>query len=196
MDEAVAEYREAIRLKPDHAEAHYNLGAPCATQGQLEAAERRIPRGHPPQARPRRGPQQPRRRPGRPGEAGRGHRRIPRGHPARARLRRGPHRPRCDPVRQGKLDPGAEAEFREAIRLKPNDVEAHYNLRNALRRQGKREEALAALRRAAELAPPGSPLAAAVCRDGSDELEAQVRLAGRLPGSSTARISPPAPPRP
>ena len=33
LDEAIAEYREAIRLKPDYAEAHYNLGLTLQWKG-------------------------------------------------------------------------------------------------------------------------------------------------------------------
>jgi protein O-GlcNAc transferase len=39
LDDAIASYREAIRLKPDYAEAHFNLGSALAQQGNLEEAE-------------------------------------------------------------------------------------------------------------------------------------------------------------
>ena len=35
---AIAEWREAIRLKPDCAEAHYNLGKGLEAQGEKQAA--------------------------------------------------------------------------------------------------------------------------------------------------------------
>ena len=54
-------------------------------QGNLDRADRRISRHHPPQARLRRGPLQSRSRPESSGEARPGHRRIPRGHPSQAR---------------------------------------------------------------------------------------------------------------
>ena len=38
LDEAIAAYREAIRLKPDYAEAHSNLGIALAGQGKLDEA--------------------------------------------------------------------------------------------------------------------------------------------------------------
>jgi tetratricopeptide (TPR) repeat protein len=38
LDEAIAEYRAAIRLKPDHAEPHYDLGVALAVQGKLDEA--------------------------------------------------------------------------------------------------------------------------------------------------------------
>ena len=105
LDEAVAEYRTAIRLKPDVAEAHSNLGN-ALRPGEARRGRRRIPRGDPAQARRRRGPQQPRHRPDGPGEAGRGRRRIPRGHPAQARRRRGPQQPRHRPARPGEARRG------------------------------------------------------------------------------------------
>jgi serine/threonine-protein kinase len=48
---------------------------------------------------------------------------------------------------------GAEAEFRDAIRLKPDHPVAHSNLGEALRRQGKLPEAIAAYREAIRLQP-------------------------------------------
>ena len=254
LDEAIAEFREAIRLKPDYAEAHNNLGIALRTRGsstrrspntarrsgssptsprptstsaspwrpgEARRGDRRVPRGDPAQARPRRGPLQPRRRPGGPGEARRGGRRVPRGDPAQARLRRGPLQPRHRPAspgearrgrsprtarrsgssptsprptstsaialrRQGKLDeadrrlprgdpaqarprrgpqqprhrPGGQgkldeaiAEYREAIRLKPDYAEAHDNLGIALEARAKLDEAIAAYREAIRLKP-------------------------------------------
>jgi serine/threonine-protein kinase len=38
LDEAIAEYREAIRLNKDYAEAHYNHGAALSAKGQLDEA--------------------------------------------------------------------------------------------------------------------------------------------------------------
>ena len=110
--------------------AHYNLGI-ALRPGEARRGHRRIPRGDPAQARRRRGPHQPRHRPACPGEAGRGGRRIPRGDPAQARLRHGPVQPRQRPESQGKLDE-AIADYREAIRLKPDYAMAHNNLAYAL----------------------------------------------------------------
>jgi tetratricopeptide (TPR) repeat protein len=53
---------------------------------------------------------------------------------------------------QGKLEE-AIAEYRAAIRLKPDDSWAHSNLGIALRLQGKRDDAIAEFRRAAQLEP-------------------------------------------
>ena len=63
LDEAIAEYREALRLKPDYSEAHNDLGNALLTRGKAGRGDRRVPRGATAQARARRSPQQPRRRP-------------------------------------------------------------------------------------------------------------------------------------
>ena len=38
IDEAIGQYREALRLEPDYAEAHYNLGAALGAKGQTDDA--------------------------------------------------------------------------------------------------------------------------------------------------------------
>ena len=38
LDEAVAAYRQAIRIKPDYAEAHSNLGNALKERGNLDEA--------------------------------------------------------------------------------------------------------------------------------------------------------------
>jgi Flp pilus assembly protein TadD len=38
LNEAINEFREALRLNPDYAEAHCNLGAALGTQGRLDEA--------------------------------------------------------------------------------------------------------------------------------------------------------------
>ncbi len=57
----------------------------------------------------------------------------------------------------GKLEE-AVAEYREAVRIKPDYVEPHYNLGLVLNAQGKPEEAVAEFRAARDSAPPGSEL--------------------------------------
>jgi tetratricopeptide (TPR) repeat protein len=69
--------------------------------------------------------------------------------------------------------PTAEAKFREAIRLKPDYAKAHFNLGNALRHQGKLDEAIAeyreALRLKKKLAEPHNGLASAALGKGKPE---------------------------
>ena len=38
MDEAIRQFQEALRLKPDSAQAHYNLGVALAKKGQMDEA--------------------------------------------------------------------------------------------------------------------------------------------------------------
>ena len=38
VDEAIAHYRKALEIKPDYAEAHYNLGIALAGRGQVDEA--------------------------------------------------------------------------------------------------------------------------------------------------------------
>ena len=47
----------------------------------------------------------------------------------------------------------AQAEFIEAVRLKPRYAEAHYNLALALHQEGKEEESRAEFEKAYEIAP-------------------------------------------
>ena len=60
--------------------------------------------------------------------------------------------PRRSPGRQGKLEE-AIAAYRQAIGLKSDYAEAHYNLGVALTDQGKLEEAIAAYRQAIGIKP-------------------------------------------
>ena len=94
VDEAIAEYRETIRLKEDYPEAHCNLGLALFAQGKLEeaiAAYRAAIRLKPDFATAHSNL-------GNalcaPGKAGGGDRRMRHRHPAQARLRRGPRQPR------------------------------------------------------------------------------------------------------
>jgi tetratricopeptide (TPR) repeat protein len=40
IDEGISKYHEAIRLKPDYAEAHSNLGLALVSKGQIDGAIR------------------------------------------------------------------------------------------------------------------------------------------------------------
>ena len=185
-DGAIAEFRDAIRLKPDRAEAHYNLGDALRAQGKLGRGRSPNTARHPAPARPRQAHSnlglalegqgkvaeavdayrdairlQPDLAQAHsnlgdaltsPGEAGRGRRRIPHRHPAPARRRRGPQQPRRRPDGPGEGGRGRRR-IPHAIRLKPDDAEAHFNLGAALAGQGKVAEAVAEYRTAIRLQP-------------------------------------------
>ena len=38
LDAAIDSYKQAIKIKPDYAEAYYNMGVPCRIRVSLDAA--------------------------------------------------------------------------------------------------------------------------------------------------------------
>jgi Flp pilus assembly protein TadD len=157
LPEAIAEYREALQLKPDYPEAHNNLGNALAGQGNLEAAiaeyrEALQLKPDYPEAHNNLGAALARQ--GKLEEAIAEYREA---------LQLKPDYPGAHNnlgaalARQGKLEE-AITEFREAIRLKPNFPEAHNNLGHALAGQGNLEAAMAEFRAALRLKPdyPGA----------------------------------------
>ncbi len=148
LDKAVEALREAIRLQPDLAYAHANLGVALMRQGKLDEAiaeYREAIRLRPDDGTTHFNLGTDLGRQGKPGEAIAEYREAIRLQPdhAYAHSNLG-----LALLAQGKVDE-AIAEFREAIRLKPDF--AHANLGNALRRQGKLDEAIAEYREAIRL---------------------------------------------
>ncbi len=141
-DEAVAEYRTAIRLQPDDAGAHNNLGNALADQGKLDeavAAYRTAIRLQPDDAGAHHNLGTALEGQGKVDEAVAEFRTAIRLQPdlAEAHSNLG-----TALMAQGKVDE-AVAEFRTAIRLQPDNAEAHNSLGNALLDQGKVDEAVA-----------------------------------------------------
>ena len=157
IDEAIAHYQKALEIKPDYAEAHNNLGIVLAGRGQDRRGHRPLPEGPGTQARLRRGPQQP--RPGLWPAADQIDEAIAhyqQGPGNQARLRRGPQRlGRGSGWPQGKLHE-ALAHYQKALEIKPDNIEAHANLGNALLGLGRWDEALEHLRKVVELSPEGA----------------------------------------
>ena len=131
LDEAIGQYQEAIRLKPDYANAHNNLGHRPCQERPNRRGDPPIPGSHPPQTGSRRRPQQPRRRPRPERPNRRGDPPIPGSHPPETGSRRRPHNLGVALYQQGRTDE-AIRQFQEAIRLKPDHAEAHNNLGTAL----------------------------------------------------------------
>ena len=150
LDKAVAALREAIRLQPDLAYAHANLGVALMRQGKLDEAiaeYREAIRLRPDDSPTRFNLGIALGRQGKVDEAIVEYREAIRIQPdhAYAHSNLG-----LALLAQGKVDE-AIVELREATRLKPDF--AHANLGNALRRQGKVDEAIAEYREAIRLDP-------------------------------------------
>ena len=110
-------YEQALRIKPDYAEAHNNLGSALA-DGQDRGSHRALRAGPADQARLRRGARQ---SGDRFGEAGRIEEAI--------------------------------AHYQQALRIKPDYAEAHYNLGNVFLREGKISDAIGHYEQALRIKP-------------------------------------------
>jgi tetratricopeptide (TPR) repeat protein len=152
LAEAEAEYREAIRLQPNHAPAHYNLGVVLGRQGKLAEAERLFRealRLQPDLAGAHRNLGVALERQGKLAEAEAAYREALRLQPTLAEVH---YDLGSVLIRLGKL-PEAEAAYGEAIRLQPDNAGAHCELGLVLERQGRDAEAEAAFREAIRLQP-------------------------------------------
>ena len=150
-EQAIAEFRAAIRIRPDDAVAHSNLGLALREQGKPEeaiAAYREAIRIQPDLAAAHNGLGGALQGLGNPEEAIAAYREAIRIQPYFAPA----HNNLGNALRaQGKLDE-AVAAYRESIRIQPNAV-PHYNLGIALKAQEKPEEAVAEFRTAIRLEP-------------------------------------------
>jgi serine/threonine-protein kinase len=181
LDEAIVAFREAIRLSPDYVDALIGLGRALTRQGKHDEA------GTPLREAIRLKPDEPSAHfnlgmilafKGRLDDAIAEYREA---------IRLSPDEPVAHNnlgmilAHEARLD-DAIAEYREAIRLKPGLDLAHANLGLVLL-LGRRdpEEALAELRRAAELAAPGSPVSQGM-PSMIREAEAKIKQVRRLPG--------------
>jgi len=115
LDDAIAEYREAIRLNPEYATAHNNLGNSLATKGELDEAIAEYLTALEINAEL---------------------------FEARANLAMAHNNRGNSLAQKGDLD-GAIDEFHRALEINKNLFEAHANLGNALRLKGQLKEAIA-----------------------------------------------------
>ena len=154
--EAIAEYRTAIRIRPDYAIAHHNLGNVLAFQGNLEEAVaeyRTAIRIKPDLAEAHSTLADTLVQQGKLEEGVTEYRAAIRLKPEFAdQFAEQPTRLAFNLTDRGKFEQAILA-FRAAVQLKPTDIERHFRLAGALRRQGKREEAVAALGAAVRLKP-------------------------------------------
>ena len=84
LDGAIQQYREVVRLKPDHVSGRYNLGIALQTK-RTGCCDHRISRRHSPPTRSHGSPQQPRHRVAGQRRLGRRHRGVPHHSPIETR---------------------------------------------------------------------------------------------------------------
>ena len=153
IDEALAQYQTALKIKPDYAEAHNNLGAALAGCGRLGEAIAALPKGPGNQARLRRGPQQlgPRfgwLRTARRGASAQFQAALEiKPDYAEAHNSLGAALAGC-----GRLDE-AIAHYQTALEIKPDYAEAHNNLGAALAGRGRIDGALVHFQMALKIKP-------------------------------------------
>ena len=136
LQEAIGQYEQALRIKPDYVEAHYNLGIALARIGRIQEAIGTVRAGAADQARLRQGAQQSRGSPcrklGRIQEAIAHYEQALRIKPDYAEA----HNNLGIALAQtGKIE-DAIGQYEQALRIKPDYAEAHYNLGNALAASG------------------------------------------------------------
>ncbi len=152
LDEAIAEFREAIRLQPENGAAHHNLAGALHGEGRLDEAIaefREAIRLQPDRATARHDLATALRQEGRLDEAIAEYREVIRLQPENGAARDN----LASALRQeGRLDE-AIAEYRRAIRLEPGQARAHIDLGNLLRDKGRFDEAIVEHREAIRLQP-------------------------------------------
>jgi len=152
QDQAIREYREALRIKPDDAEAHYNLGIALADKGFPDEAIREYRealRIKPDNADAHTNLGAALADKGFPDEAIREYREALRIKPDYAEV----HYNLGIALEAKGLVDEAIREYRDALRIKPDDAEAHYNLGNALEAKGLMDEAIREYRDALRIKP-------------------------------------------
>jgi Flp pilus assembly protein TadD len=171
-DEAIGAYREAVRLDPRNALAHYGLGVAYSRTGQDEqamAAYREAIRLQPDHADTHYGLGVVAERQGHDAEAIAAYRAVIRLRPDDAMAYYGLG---VVSGRQGQ-DESAVSAYREAIRLNPSLAGAYYNLGMLYARMGQDDQAIAAYREAIRLQPTDAlahyGLGVAYSRTGADE---------------------------
>jgi len=140
-DEAIRQYQEAIRLRPEDADVHYNLGNALLKQGQTDEAIRQfqeVIRLKPDDSEAHNNLGNALLRQGQTDEAIRQFLEVIRLKPDYAEVH---NNLAIALARQGQSDE-AIRQYQEAIRLKPDYADAHFNLGNVLRKQGRTDEAI------------------------------------------------------
>ncbi len=152
LDEAIAHYHEALRIRPDYVEAHYNLGTALYSKGSLDEAIAQFQQAL--QIKPRYEEAQ----------NNLGIALLQKGNLDEAithfqealQIKPGSASPQLNLgiafFRKGNMDE-AIVNFQKALQIKPDYAEAHYNLGNALSQKGKMAEAIGEYQQALQINP-------------------------------------------
>jgi len=151
-DDAIAEWQKAVRIRPDYAEAHYNLGGALAGQRDYRAGAKALQNAidaNPSYAEAYNNLGVVLQSEGRLGKAIDQYQKAIKIRPDYAFAQ---HNLGNAFLAEGKLEQAIE-HLSAAIRIEPSYAEAHYSLGSALGRQGQLEEEIAHYRRAIEAKP-------------------------------------------
>ena len=152
VDEAIAQYRKALEIKPDYAEAHNNLGIRSGRPRTGRRGHRPLPEGPGNQARLRGSPQQSRLSSGGPRADRRSHRPFQKAIEIKPDYAEAHNNLGNALAGRGQVDE-AIAHYQKALEIKPDYAEAHNNLGNALAGRGQIDEAIAQYQKAMEIKP-------------------------------------------
>ncbi|KAB8333292.1 tetratricopeptide repeat protein [Scytonema tolypothrichoides VB-61278] len=152
LDAAVESYQQALRVKPDYAEAHYNLGNALQKQGKLEAAieaYQQTLKIKPEISEAHNNLGTVLQKQGKLDAAVESYQQAISLKPdyAEAHYNLGNIF-----LQQGKLDAASKA-YQQTLNIKPNNAHAHHNLGNALKLQGKLDAAVKSYQQAISLNP-------------------------------------------
>ena len=151
-EEAIAHYREALRINPAFSEAHNNLGVALRQKGQSDEAiahYREALRINPAYSEAHNNLGNALLQRGQTEEAIAQYREALRINPANSEA----HNNLGNALLQRGQAEEAVAQYREALRINPADSEAHYNLGNALIQTGQVEESMAQYREVLRINP-------------------------------------------